>query len=156
MEDVVKDNLSPVTGDFWFSRKKKDGKYSIWKIVVNPDSPLATLDYRLLDGFGQARDGIAKVRPEHVSIVYFNEATRSFWEIDFQKGERYPVLMGVGIEKPVPGNGTIPDDEGQDEVRTAKACDFLESRGLLKEMAIKRLFANCGWGLRYGILMLLP
>lgn len=135
MEDVICGNLDPVTTDFWFSGLPHGG-YHIRKIVTDPSVPLSELDYRILDGFA------SKSLP--VSMAYFDETSKGFFQLHHEMGRRYSTLIGLGkIMTRAAHLPNVPETD-RDAARLAKACDFLETRGLLKDAAIRRLFAN-GW-----------
>ena len=137
MEDIVEGNLSPVTEDFWFTRSGRTAKYEIIKVVTSYDKPLSELDYLILDKLATA-EGILKT-----GIVHFDESTNTFRVFRHLEGQRYDQLREMGNVWPLSGKGMIAEDADRNEERTIKACDFLAERGLLKEAAIKRIFANC-------------
>ena len=132
MEDVVQGNLSPVTGDFWFT--KTHNSYEVTRVVTDPTINLTELDYRILDGF------VSKV---NVSIVWFNEQSREFIRVPHVKLMRYNDIKKVGTVMPPKEQTEMPNASERDERRLNQACDYLTTKGLLKQSAIKRLFANC-------------
>jgi hypothetical protein len=143
MEDVVMNNFTSIASDFWFTKledKITPGRfmYLVRKIVTEPNKILTDLDYRLLDGFSVAPQVMA------VSIVYFSEITKEFREVYHSPGNRYTGFLQSGEVLHPSGKPIFIAEEGdRDKNRIYKAAIFLEKRGLLKESAIKRLFANC-------------
>ncbi len=107
------------------------------KIVTGYDKPLSELDYLILDKLATAK------RALKTGIVHFDESTNIFRAFGHEEGERYDQLRGKGIIWNHSGNGIIAAAADRNAQRIGKACDFLEERGLLKEAAIKRVFANC-------------
>jgi hypothetical protein len=143
MEDIVHGNLDPVTSDFWFSREDKgeDKRYHVRRIMTDPKVPLNSLDYRILDGFARVKSVVS------VSIVYFNEQSKAFREVRHLENTRYDhKLVDIGIDMKSRPDVEIADVTWRNRERINKACAYLKKRGLLKEMAIKRLFANCWLG----------
>lgn len=143
MEDIVKGNLDPVTGDFWFSLEgplDAAGRYHVRKIITDTSVPLTELDYQVLDKFASLQPVIP------VSVVYFDEPGRAFRHFYHQEGARYSSVDGLGTVMPPRVNPRQATEKDRDRERITKACGYLEGRGLLKEMAIKRLFANCWLG----------
>lgn len=132
MDDVVTGNLSPVTTDFWFT--KTPNSYDVKRIITDPSKGLTDLDYRILDGFASRTQ---------VSIVWFNQQRREFLRIPHIRLMRYSNMTELGDVMPRNGMTDMPDGNGRDDRRLNQACDYLASKGLLKEAAIKRLFANC-------------
>ena len=61
MEDIVQNNLSPVTTDFWFT-----GENESYRVLTNERAELSELDYRILDRFTKPGFAIP------TDIVYFN------------------------------------------------------------------------------------
>jgi hypothetical protein len=137
LEDVVQGNLDPVTGDFWFVSAKGQTGYDLIRIVPDPKKPFNDLDYRLLDGFTRA--GHAR----SISIVWFDEANRQFRKFAHVRDRRYHDLQGLGELVALHAPEDIAPIEDRNTERIGKACDFLEQRGLLRDAAIKRIFANC-------------
>jgi len=135
-EDVVEGHLHPVTSDFWFVAANGRPGYNVVRIVPDPEKSFNDLDYQLLDGF------TTRHTPS-ISIVWFDEANREFRKFAHIRGQRYHGLHGLGEPIPLHAPEEIADIEDRNPVRIGKACDFLEQRGLLKDAAIKRIFANC-------------
>lgn len=137
MEDIIQGNIEPVTTGFWFSETPKNPlKFHIWKIITDISIPINSLDYRILDGF-------ASIKGMPVSIVYFDETSKSFLEFMHKKGNRYSNIKDLGTKKYPNSNSLVANERQRNEVRIEKACRFLDHRGLLKNAAIGRLFANC-------------
>lgn len=134
IEDIIQKNPYPVTYDFWFSLHYKG--YHVYKLLVDKNASLNELDYLLLDKFAAAEEYTI------VRIVYFEEESREFYQIPYVKGMRYDTLEGMGTMLAPANNYEAPDQKHRNSQRLQKACDFLEERNLLKEMAVKRLFAD--------------
>ena len=137
MEDIVKDNFSPVATDFWFTHAPNSTKYDVLKLVIHPERPLNDLDYLLLDKWVDAPE-VGKT-----GIVYFDASKNEFWVFPHSRGSHYDQLLGKGVQWPLPGDGQMAKKEEIIREHTIDACDFLDARGLLRENAIKRTFANC-------------
>jgi hypothetical protein len=143
MEDVVQGNLDPVTADFWFSLEEPldaASQYHVRKIMTNPLVRLTELDYQVLDKFAALQPVIP------VSVVYFDEPSRTFRHFVHHKDARYDSVDGLGTVMSPRANRQHTTERNKDKTRIAKACAYLEERGLLKDIAIKRLFANCWLG----------
>jgi len=138
-EDIVEGNISTVAPDFWFSVDRR-GKYDVLKIVTNYEKPLSELELRILDQLAVAN------KTGKVGIVHFDDSTNTFRAFGHVKGESFGSLTGRGNVWPLSGRGKMAEEEDRDEERILKACDFLEERGMLKDAAIKRIFANCVLG----------
>jgi len=142
MEDIVEGNFSPVTNEFWFSLNSDTAydappKYDIRKIITSYDKGLTELDYRILDGFAREKFGL------QVSIVHFDPSTNAVREFRHTSGKRYERVDQRGDYLPFHGDMPIAPIKDRNPERIYKAADFLETRGLLKDAAIKRLLANC-------------
>ncbi|QEH39952.1 hypothetical protein [Chitinophaga sp. XS-30] len=134
MEDVVYANLSPFTSDFWFSGAGRG--YHVRKILTDEAISLSNLDYTILDIFASMDSCLA------TSIVYFNKTSRAFYQFEHKEKKRYLKLEDYGCKLDPVANSALSNITGRDETRIAKACAYLEKRGLLRDAAIKRLFAN--------------
>jgi len=136
MEDIVEGNLFPVASDFWFSLAESQG-YDVTKIMTTSDKSLNDLDYLLLDMFAETAD------VDKIKIVYFDEFFNNFWSFPYKMGMRDEELDLAGRIWGLPGKGVMAEERNRDRERILKASDFLKERGLLKDAAIKRIFANC-------------
>ena len=137
MEDIVEGNLSPITFDIWFI--VKGGGYKVMKMLVVNDKPMSELDIIVMDHLADAPGTV------ETSVVRFDSSTNTFWEFIYVKGQ----LEEEGSVWPLHGEVEISELKYRNPERLRKATAFLEERGLLREAAIKRIFANCvlpPWG----------
>ena len=141
MEDIIEGNFSSVASDFWYTRVEK--KYHVYKVITDPSVPLNDLDYQILDGFDSSIKHQRDLKTSSVSIVYFDESSKTFRKFIHIYGNRYSNIYGLGSDMSPVCNAESAEQSQRDPVRLKKACDFLKQRGLLKDAAIKRLFANC-------------
>jgi len=136
MEDIVHDSIKNITGDFWFYHGK-DKRYIIIKMLTSPDRPLSSLDYTLLDKFASSK------QVEKVGIAYFVPEKNQFKAFGHSIGKRHDSFNDEDKIWNFPGTGEMPDEKFRARERIINAGDFLRAKGILREAAIKRIFANC-------------
>jgi len=131
MEDIVEGNLTPVTSDYWFILFREE--YAVMKVMTADDQVLSELDHIVLDWLVDSPGTI------RTGVVRFNSAAKEFWAYTYTKGK----LREEGKMWPLNRTAEISDPEHRDPERIRKATAFLEDRGILRDAAIKRIFANC-------------
>ncbi|GGH78042.1 hypothetical protein HNQ91_003967 [Filimonas zeae] len=135
-EDILQNEPDKIATGYW--AKELAGHYHIYRLVAGPQSDLTSLDFIVLDRLSE--------NDQHtpVSVIYFEESQKSFYEVSFRKGMR-PPFAGKLRKRIIPERKASEKQQLEADLteRRRKACRFLEQRGLLKEAAVSRVFAYC-------------